>query len=115
MSQERLWDYDPITGERTYWLYDDAADTVTLRRVVDVAPVLERNQALHAMTDENARWGEWSHVASIPNIVLEQWIEDGVLAADGRNWTFKDNMDALRRLDSNEWIKLRTRPGSLSR
>lgn len=116
MSQPRLWDYDPLTGERTYWIHDPIEDTVTLRRVVDVAPILEQNTALHAMTDENERWGEWTRVASIPLQLLDQWIAEGIMGRnDHGGWTFKDNREALRRLDDNDFKKLRTRPGSLSR
>lgn len=112
----RLFDYDPLTGERQYWIYNEADDTVTIRHVQDVSGIIEENQALYNMTDENERWGEFTRVAHIPNVILEQWIREGVLASNGHGgWSFKNDMAALKRLDSNEWTKLRTRPGSLSR
>lgn len=115
--ERRLWDYNPLTGARTYWLYDAVADTVTLETVEDVSPIIERNKALYAMTDENTRWGEWSHVATIPDTVLENWIKDGTLQWEPgkRSLSFRDQRDALRALDDNDWLKLRVRPGRVSR
>lgn len=117
MTDARLWDYDPLTGERTYWIYNEDDDTVTLRRIVDVEPILEANQALYNQYDERSRWGDWNHVATIPNHILDSWIREGIMSKreNGRGWTFRDNKEALRRLDDNDWKKLRTRPGSLSR
>lgn len=115
--QRRLFDHNPLTGARTYWMYDAQDDTVTLQTVEDVSPILERNKALFAMTDENARWGEWSHVATIPDTLLEEWIKDGTLQWEPgkRSLSFKDQREALRKLDDPEFLKLRTRPGRVSR
>lgn len=104
-----------MTGAQTYWVYDDTDDTVTLRTVQDVEPIIEMNKALYAQTDEKARWGEWNHVAQIPLHILDKWIEEGIMERDGRGWTFKDNKEALKRLDDPDFRYFRTRPGKLSR
>lgn len=115
--RRRLFDVNELTGARTYWMYDPLEDTVTLETVEDVSAGIERNKAMLAMTDEKARWGEWSHVAWIPDTLLEQWIKDGTLEHEPgkRSFSFRNQRAALRKLDDPEFKYLRTRPGLVSR
>jgi hypothetical protein len=109
--------FDDFNGVKTWWIYNEADDTVTLQREQDVSPILEANKALYATVDENARWGELTRVAHIPEVLLDEWIKDGTLQWEPghRSLGFRDQRTALRKLDDPEFLKLRTRPGHVSR
>ncbi|MEM7469372.1 MAG: hypothetical protein AAF387_21155, partial [Pseudomonadota bacterium] len=44
---------------------------VIINRVQDVEPILDFNQALRTANKKHPKWG--MHVASVPNVVIEQW------------------------------------------
>ena len=46
---------------------------LTIERVQDVEPILERNKILRAV-EQRSDWGR--HRYSIPNVVLEGWLSD---------------------------------------
>ena len=58
-------------------VYTDATERkIHFRRVQDVEPVLDANKAMQAV-EQRSDWGR--HIASIPAVILEKWInEDGV-------------------------------------
>ena len=48
---------------------------VHFERVQDVEPIIERNKALQS----EPQAGDFRHIASIPNVILERWMnEEGV-------------------------------------
>lgn len=84
---------------------DASEGTITFERIQDVEAILERNKQLQNMPQKWA--GEWHHIASIPNVILERWMnEDGVnmLALSG------DEFDRIvkRKLRDPDWAWLRT-------
>lgn len=88
------------------------ADSLTIVNEVDVENNLSANKELY--NDQDKGWSktrEFRRVAHIPNILVEKWlIEDGV------NVMLPENKKWLRRkLNSSEYLYLRTAPGELKR
>ena len=82
---------------------DPGERCIHFERVQDVEPILARNKMLRA---EKQR-GDFRHIASIPNVILERWMnEEGVnyLALPG------DEFARLirKKLADPEWRWLRT-------
>lgn len=85
---------------------------LVVRRTQDVEPILEANKREY---NEAASWRPYAgtsmrKVASIPNVVAEQWLREGVNV-------FSREPEQLRKvaqkLNSNEWRHLRTHPGKV--
>ena len=62
-------------GVRHEWL-DNGDGTYTVRSSQDVEPLLERNKALANANDGYTPSREMRRLASIPNIVLMQWLAE---------------------------------------
>lgn len=54
-------------------LYHHDGKAITIERVQDVEPILEVNKALQTM-EQKSDWGR--HVARVPNVILEKWLND---------------------------------------
>lgn len=78
-----LLDDDPEYGMRQVLHVDEMTGNFTVETIdSDVAPVLDRNKALQNGARPRTKDGSFEHVASIPPIVLHQWmIEAGVKPA----------------------------------
>lgn len=79
---------------------------LTIERTQDVEPIIERNKALQSV-EQKSDWGR--HIASIPNIFLEQWLNDewkrgnvGLEFGSDEFWKI-----VKRKLDDPEWQFLR--------
>ncbi len=81
---------------------------VVEERIQDVEPVLERNKALLTHDDGYSPSRDMKRIASVPNIVIEQWLKEGVNV-------FDPNCEAevMRRLNSSDWAHLRTSGGKI--
>lgn len=65
----------PFSPE-TFTHRDGATGDITFERLQDVEPIIEHNKRLQGES-QHSDWGR--HIASIPNVILEKWInEDGV-------------------------------------
>jgi len=99
---KRLFDYDPNTGTTKWWHYDADRDEAKIETVFEVGDLVERNKKEYAATDERARWGEWSKVASIPMALFYRLKQQGII----------DDPAAMKKwLNSPENKFFRTRPG----
>lgn len=59
--------------------YDHSSDVTTVNQVQDVEPIVERNKILRSEGKGYSPSRELRRVASIPLVVIEQWMrEDGV-------------------------------------
>jgi len=76
---KRLFDFDPTTGTTKWWHYDADRDEATIETVNEVGDLVEQNKAQNAATDETARWGEWSKVASIPMPLFYRLKKQGII------------------------------------
>ena len=81
---------------------------IIIRKTQDVEPILEANKRLFNDGDGYSPSRELRRAASIPLVVVEQWMREGV---DIFN---PDHAEAIKRkLNSSEWAHLRTAPGRL--
>lgn len=88
-----------------FWLEDGKAIE---RHTQDVEPILDQNKRLATADDGYSPSRDMRRVASIPNIVVLQWLAEGVDIFDPN-----DRAEVKRRLNSPEWAHLRTAPGSV--
>lgn len=101
---KKLFDYDPFLGITEYFYYDPDTDKVTIQQVQNTTRILEQNKAQFNATDERAKWGEWSKVASIP---INLWAD---LNAKG---IVRDKAAFKRWLNDPDNRYFRTRPGQV--
>ena len=80
-----------------------------IESIQDVEPILDANKALFNLNDGYTPSREFRRAASIPNIVIQQWItKHGVDIHNPDHW------QAVKRLlNSSEYAYLRTAPGKL--
>lgn len=101
-------DIDPMTGLKTYFVWDATEEKWSMEYVHDVEPCIEENKAL-ANTDysANGRKANWWHVAQIPVGVQLKWLKEyGVDLMDKNHWP-----RVKRLLNDPEWRYLRTGGG----
>jgi hypothetical protein len=99
---KKLFDYDPETGTTKWWHYDADKDEATIETEFQVGDLIEANKAQFNSTDERARWGEWSKVASIPMVLFHRLKQQGII----------DDPAAMKKwLNAPENRLFRTRPG----
>jgi len=91
--------------ETGFWVEDGK---IVIRKTQDVEPILDNNKRLMNDGDGYSPSRDMRRVASIPNVIIEQWIREGVNIFD------PNHKDAIRRkLNSSEYAHLRTAPGQL--
>lgn len=90
----------------TRWQYDESAGVGVVHRIQDVEPILEANKALYTSGDGYSPSRELRRVASIPAIVVEQWMQEGVNIFD-----HNCRAEIKRRLNDPVNLFLRTAPG----
>ena len=49
----------------------------------DITGIIESNKAQFNAIDEKAKWGEWTKVASIPNVVVDELNKQGIMRGFG--------------------------------
>jgi hypothetical protein len=87
--------------------------TLIVENIQDCEDIIERNKALN-LIPQRSDWGR--HVASIPNIVINKWLNEE--AARGHRIRFLSReMDELveRKIKDPEWAWLRTDWASINR
>lgn len=81
-----FFDFDPLTGIRTDFEYDEATGNATLHKTQDVEALLEYNKALRndGLTDKGIKESWWLY-AKIPPIVMLKLRNQGINVEDGRH------------------------------
>lgn len=104
MLDESLLDYDPSTGMKTWFSSsDDDGGTWNLRYEQDVSPLLDANK--EAQSESWDKRSDMWHAASIPNVVLMEWI-----TKHGIEYWNPNHKDGVKRLlNSDEYRHLRVR------
>ncbi|UOF77912.1 hypothetical protein [Caudoviricetes sp.] len=74
---KKVMDFDPVTGIRHVFNYDNNTNEVTITAEQDVDAIVEQNKQL--MNEAPDRWGEWTRVAQIPMVVLMDLQKRGIL------------------------------------
>jgi len=87
--------------------YDEPEERLIIKRTQDVEPYLERNKRAFNDAPEIGRYKrDFVKVAEIPNIIIEQWMKEGINIYD------PNCAEAVRKkLLSPEYKYLRTTPG----
>jgi len=105
MARE-LFSYDPLTGMRVWFDYNDLTDDATLEYEQDCEPILEANKAM-ANSDEYTKEGmkrDMWHYASIPAALQMKWLlEDGIDVYDDNAWP-----QIFRKLNDPQYRYLKT-------
>jgi glycerophosphoryl diester phosphodiesterase len=88
-------------------LYHADGSELTVVRTQDVEPILEHNKTLRTI-EQRSDWGR--HVASVPNVVLEKWLNEEL---DRGNVTMQFGTDEFyqmveRKLRDPEYRAFRT-------
>jgi len=89
--------------------HDTLNDSVTVSHSQDVSGVLEANKKARAEA-EGRKMGETQRVASIPSVIVMEWMKEGInVMAPNR----EDLKRMKKKLNSPEWAYLRTGGGRL--
>lgn len=85
----------------------DGKDLV-VNRVQDVEDIIERNKRLQ--NEPQSRKSDFRHIASIPNIFIERWLNEEYERGNTTITMFGEEMDRLvaRKLKDPDWRWLRT-------
>ena len=114
MANWRLIDRDALSGASTWHSYDPVTDETTIRTDFDehnLDAVLDANKA--AQNDGTngyiSREREFKRVAEIPVAIQHKWlVEEGIDINDKNAWP-----QIRRKLNSSEYLWLRTSPGMI--
>lgn len=87
--------------------FDASEKKFIWERVQDVEPIIENNKRLQS-APQKSDWGR--HVASIPCVILEKWLNEELDRGNTTIKIFGPEMDALvdRKLKDPDWRWLRT-------
>lgn len=107
-DDRRFFDYDAFSGVTEYFHFDEATGGFQIEAVQDVEPLIELNKAMS--NDAPLRWGEFSHVATIPNVVLQDLMQKEILDKTG---AIKDDKRFRKWLNDRDNQAWRTRPGKV--
>jgi hypothetical protein len=95
---------------KTFIKKDDIEDKLHVAHAQDVAPFIARNTRDRNAADKHAAWGETARVASIPAVVVLQWMKEGINVMAPN----KDDLKRMKKkLNSPEYAYLRTGGGRL--
>ncbi len=104
----RVLSYDPETGIREDFVYDQASGDITLTQSQDATPVVEAARLEHDAGDKYGRWrGDMVKVASLTMTHMLELITMGIM---DRNYRIVDAKRFQRWLEDNN--KFKTTPGN---
>lgn len=95
---------------KSHIVHDEMEDKLHVAHTQDIAPIIARNIARSNEIDKHAKYGEMESVASIPMVVVVQWMKEGI---NVMNPTYEDTKKIKQRLNSPEYAYLRTRGGRI--
>jgi hypothetical protein len=91
-------------------VHDEMEDRLYVAHEQDISALVERNRALSQARDKHARWNDFERVASIPAVVVIDWMNEGINVMAP---TAEDKRKIRLKLNSPEYAYLRTRGGRL--
>jgi hypothetical protein len=82
-------------------------EKVAVEHIQDVEPILEHNKRLRG-EEQKSNWGR--HVASIPNVIYVQWLNEQHAKGNTSLRMFTPEFDLVvqKKLEDPEWAYLRT-------
>lgn len=99
---DRLFDFDPETGLKTMFHYDEAEDRIALTYSQEVDPILDANKADQAEGQD--KQSEMWHAARVPIGIQYEW-----LVKHGVNLWDPNHKDGVRRLLNDadyRWLRV---------
>ena len=90
--------------------HDEMDDKLHIAHSQDVSPIIESNRRAYNETDKGDKWGDWNRVASIPAVVVMEWMSLGINVMSPN---YEDQKKIKKLLNSPEYAYLRTRKGRL--
>lgn len=86
---------------------DSNGQDLTIEHVQDVEAIIERNKRLQSQA-QKSDWGR--HVASIPNVIIMQWLDEEAKRGNTSLRMFTPEFDEMvdRKLKDPNWAYLRT-------
>ncbi len=106
-----LFDKDGVTGMETR--IHKGSDKIIVQRTQDTQPLLDLNKQERANESGNFK-GDLHKVASIPLIVVEQWVTELKQAGrDPRPFCKENRKWLIAKLNSPEFSALRTKSGNV--
>ena len=75
----------------------------------DISGIIESNKAQFNAIDEKAKWGEWSKIASLPFVVVDDLNKKGIM----RGFAVMDEKRFRAFLNDPDNRFFRTRPGQV--
>lgn len=94
-----------MSGVQTTFHVDASEKKIYAVRSQDVEAILEHNKQIQNIDQKWA--GEWHHIGTIPNVIIEKWMNDegcNLLAMTGDEF----DLFVKKKLRSSEWAWLRT-------
>lgn len=87
-------------------LHLDRSDKkIIAERVQDVEPILEHNKTLRTLPQQSD-WGR--HIASIPNVVIEQWLSEEAKRGNIIKWSSPEFTALIhKKINDRDWLFLR--------
>ncbi len=84
ISDPRLFGHDPDSGLTEYFHYDEVNGGFHIETRQDVSALIALNKAKYNESESSTRYGELSHVAETPNVVLMDLSKKGIVSMTGR-------------------------------
>jgi len=112
-KEELLYEWDPFHGIFEETSYDEMTGVATVKRTQDCTTLLSDNAEWRA-AEQNWRKKDdkWIRYASIPMLVVEAWLQEGInvfLAETDRNGVPNEHLKAvLKKLRDPDWQYLKT-------
>ncbi len=91
-------------GIRNYAGIDAADGAIIMARMQDCSPFLERAAQIRNHGNWRGDNNDFWHVASVPNVILEEWLRKGI-----RYWAAED-WPKIKQLLNGEYKWLKTAP-----
>lgn len=82
---ERLLETDPLTGQKTFFSFDDETEAITLRTAFDVESLIDTNKRIQNIEPDHFR-GDVHRVASIPLNVYFDLKRQGIIGNTPEHW-----------------------------
>ena len=110
MSNSRILDYDPLTGIKKVFHWDESNGKFHIETLQDIEPILEMNKNLFNNNDYRKQGlkEDMVHYATIPESIQVQWLQEGI------NIYNKDHWPRVKaKLNHPDFRKLRTSSGKI--
>lgn len=95
---------------KSHIVHDEMEDKLHVAHTQDISPIISSNIAQTNEADKHAKWGDTARVATIPAVVVMEWMKEGINVMAP---TYEDQKKIKNKLNSPEYAYLRTRGGRI--